>query len=268
MFSGIYKWARSGSQNMVVRLTSQCPWFHRMDLLFSTRAKITNQWVREAVACVPRTCSRKSYLLEQWLLWMAYWNNDCEAKRLQSIRGVLLAKRTKPLITSILSWPGQTSFQENVHVVLVVDPQGVLYQTSHSNFKILVLCLKGMGPFAVILWRNKMRTTSLSYIKILLNSKEWETFNHLLIIENCNNLPTVLAFRTLAFTWRKSLAKLLSLAFEEEENLSIHSTIASEVISENGNKPPKINNVYGHVSFLRHLSILHVLWEEIKKYTE
>ena len=34
------------------------------------------------------------------------------------------------------------------------------------------------------------------------------------------------------FTWRKTLAKLRSLAFEEAENLSIQSTIASEVISE------------------------------------
>ena len=38
--------------------------------------------------------------------------------------------------------------------------------------------------------------------------------------------------RMITFTWRKTLAKLLSLAFEETENLSMQSTIASEVISE------------------------------------
>ena len=38
--------------------------------------------------------------------------------------------------------------------------------------------------------------------------------------------------RMMTFTWRKTLAKLRSLAFEEAENLSIQSTIASEVISE------------------------------------
>ena len=34
------------------------------------------------------------------------------------------------------------------------------------------------------------------------------------------------------FTWRKTLAKLLSLALEEAENLSMQSIIASEMISE------------------------------------
>ena len=38
--------------------------------------------------------------------------------------------------------------------------------------------------------------------------------------------------RMITFTWRKTLAKLLSLALEEVENLSMQSTIASEVISE------------------------------------
>lgn len=36
----------------------------------------------------------------------------------------------------------------------------------------------------------------------------------------------------ITLTWRKTLAKLLSLALEEAENLSMQSTIASEVISE------------------------------------
>ena len=38
--------------------------------------------------------------------------------------------------------------------------------------------------------------------------------------------------RMITFTWRKTLAKLRSLALEEAENLSMQSTIASEVISE------------------------------------